>query len=105
MNTTMCLPRLAPGLAVIDAKITCHCLGRPTEGQAGHRLPGRGTARVAASISASASSATVERTWPKADRNFQPGPRLCPARVADRPPGGGRGRHDQTSRVKPKDDQ
>jgi len=88
MNTTMCLPRLAPGLAVIDAKITCHCLGRPTEGQAGHRLPGRGTARVAASISA---SATAERTWPKAERNFQPGPRLCPARVADSPPGGGRG--------------
>ena len=100
MNTTMCLPRLAPGLAVLDAKITYPYLGAVTEGHATQRLPGRGTARVAASI-----SATAERTWPKAERNFQPGPRLCPARVADSPPGGGRGRHDQTSRVKPKDDQ
>jgi len=29
MNTTMCLPRLTPGLLVADAKITCHYLGRP----------------------------------------------------------------------------
>jgi len=94
MNTTMCL-------AVADAKITCHYLGRPTEGQAGQRLPGRGTARVAASISAGA-SVTVQRTWPKADRNPNrpaPIPRSCRRQRAAVEA------VTTTSRVKPKDDQ
>jgi len=67
VSETGYLRHLAPDLPVTDARIACHYLGRPTEAHAAQRLTGRGTALVAAAISA---SATVQPTWPKVDRDF-----------------------------------
>lgn len=87
MLGTVYLLHLEPGLPITGSRVARHYIGW-TEGDVDARvathLAGQGSPLVRAAIAAG-STVTVERTWPRVDRNFErrlkrrhEAPRLCP---------------------------